>query len=86
MCAGNSAYRARRATSAWSIEARKSLDNPFGARVSPMSQVHVLGTWCYLCVRAQIGDLGIAGGPRPTMMSTMSAPYHSAGIAVFVVS
>ena len=39
MCAGNSAYRARRATSAWSIEARKSLDNPFGTGVSPMFQV-----------------------------------------------
>ena len=27
------------ATSAWSSKARKSLDNPFGTRVSPMSQV-----------------------------------------------
>ena len=86
MCAGNSAYRARRATSTWSSKARKSLDNPFGARVSPMSQVHVLGTWCYLCVRAQIGDLGIAGGPRPTIMSTMSTLYHSDGTAGFAVS
>jgi hypothetical protein len=29
------------------------LDNPFGTRLSPMSVVaHVLGTTCYLCLRA----------------------------------
>jgi hypothetical protein len=31
------------------------LDDRFGTRISPMSQVHLLGTWCYLCVRPDRG-------------------------------
>ncbi len=43
-------------------QSSQSLDNPFGTRVSPMSQVHVLGTWCYLCVRARQGIWDLLAG------------------------
>jgi hypothetical protein len=55
MCAGISAYHARPAISIWSRKPCTPLDNRFGKRISPMSQVHVLGTWCYLCVRPDRG-------------------------------
>jgi hypothetical protein len=61
------------ATSAWSRKARKSLDNPFGARVSPMSQVP-----------GQTGDLGFAGGPRPTMSTIKNRQkqrFRQSGVA-----
>ena len=43
------------------------LDNPFGTRLSPMSQVRGVTYVSGL-------DTQRAGGPRPMMMSTMSTP------------
>ena len=41
------------------------LDNPFGTRLSPMSVVtHVLGTTCYLCLRAGHKKTGAGEGIR----------------------
>jgi hypothetical protein len=71
--------RSRRRNLARLLHALRSRIHRFGAKDSatprqpfrPEVVTHVLGTICYLCLRAGQKKFG---GPRPMMMSTMSTP------------